>query len=516
MLPDIETVRDICHLDDQEQSLLESSARPIVLLSKRQSIANEICEAVAPENHFLGVMLPYTPLHHLIMDAMQGEALVMTSGNRSDEPIAYRDDDAIECLAGIADVFLGHNRPIHVRCDDSIVKRNGDTQFVRRSRGYAPHPVKLPFACDRPLLAVGGQLKNVFALAHEGRTYLSHHLGDLDHFQAYQQFERDIRHYEELLRITPQAIVHDLHPDNASTQYAIRRAQEDEIPRLAVQHHHAHMASCMADNELIEPVIAIAFDGTGYGIDEQTGKPTVWGGEILVGNYQQFRRVAHLRDVYLPGGEKAVREPWRMAAAYLFDAGCDLESWRHRIDPKSQRAVQTMLERRFNTPQTSSAGRLFDAVASLVGIRDCSSYEGQAAMELEWLAANTATDPAYPFDFLEPADSQKLPAIIDTRPFIRAVVDDCRAGLEAATISRRFHSTLVSICTSACRHARKQTRLNTVVLSGGVFLNTVLSEETAASLTEDGFEVYRHRQVPTNDGGLSLGQVAVAASLLGV
>jgi hydrogenase maturation protein HypF len=374
--------------------------------------------------------------------------------------------------------------------------------------------MKLPLACELPLLAVGGQLKNAFTLACDDLAYLSHHLGDLDHFQAYQQFERDIRHYENLLRIAPKVIVHDLHPDYASTQYAILRAQEEGISGFAVQHHHAHMASCMADNQLTEPVIGIAFDGTGYGIDEQTGEPTVWGGEILVGDYHQFARIAHLRNVSLPGGENAVREPWRMAAAYLFDADCELESWQRRIDAVSRRTVQTMLERRFNTPQTSSAGRLFDAVASLVGIRDRSSYEGQAAMELEGLTADTPIDGEYPFDLLEAANSQQLPAVIDTRPFIRALADDCRAGIESAIVSRRFHSTLVSICTSACRHARKQTQINTVVLSGGVFLNTILAEETAARLTQDGFEVYRHRQVPANDGGLSLGQVAVAVAQL--
>lgn len=587
MVRDIESARDLCRVESRECKLLESRRRPIVLLRKRQrsskvpacqsggkpSLTNKsrpgsattgvICEAVAPGNPFLGVMLPYTPLHHLLMESVGGIPLVMTSGNRSDEPIAYLDDEAVTRLGEIADVFLTHNRPIRVRCDDSVTRIvAGEELPLRRSRGYAPEPVKLPLRCPIPMLAVGGQFKGVFALGRERQAFLSHHMGDLDHFDAYQAFERDIQLYEEVFHIRPELIVHDLHPDYASTGYAQRAAKKAEaktesgslcrngpssasqklmrvnrrvgnahptFSTVAVQHHHAHMASCMAEHGLDETVIGVMFDGTGYGTDK-----AIWGGEFLVGDYSQFSRAAHLRYVQMPGGDKAIRQPWRMAVSHLLDADCDLASFGD-VSASQRRTVGQMIARRFNSPLTSSAGRLFDALAALAGVRSQVSYEGQAAIELEWLATEIAEDGAYPFEVTELEEESKPneqagesggavekhlalsrpPWVIDTRPLIRAVIEDLRCNTAAERIARRFHSTVVQMIATVCGQIRSQTGLRAVVLSGGVFMNALLTREVSARLEEDGFRVYRHRLVPPNDGGLCLGQVAIAARTVG-
>jgi hydrogenase maturation protein HypF len=340
---------------------------------------------------------------------------------------------------------------------------------------------------------------------------LSHHVGELDHFEAYRQFTRDIGLYEQLFQVSPELIVHDLHPDYASTRYAQERAESEGLALMAVQHHHAHMASCMAEHGLTEPVIGVTFDGTGFGIDEATQEPVIWGGEFLVGDYRQFHRAAHLRYVPMPGGDRAVREPWRMAASHLADAGCNVGILARRVSPVALRAVERMLARRFNAPPTSSAGRFFDAVASIAGVRDEASYEGQAAVELEWLASGAAPDAAYPFDVDFPEDAGK-PGIVDTRPLIRAAAADSGRGVGAAVISRRFHTSVVAIVTEVCCRVAQQTGLNVVVLSGGVFMNAILASELQRSLTDSGLRVYRHRLVPPNDGGLSLGQLAIAAA----
>jgi hydrogenase maturation protein HypF len=515
MVPDVEAASQLCEIDDAERELLCSPRRPIVLLKKRiGSLPASICQAVAPGNPRLGVMLPYTPLHYLLLEAFPERALVMTSGNRSDEPIAYEDADAFERLSGIADIFLVHNRPIHVRCDDSVTRIVDSRESpVRRSRGYAPQPVTLPRACTRPLLAVGGQLKGVFALGRDRQAFLSHHLGDLDHWEAYRAFVRDVSLYEELFAVVPELIVHDLHPDYASTNYARQRATAAEIPLLGVQHHHAHVASCMAEHGLDEPVIGVSFDGTGYGTDG-----AIWGGEFLVADYRHFRRAAHLRYVGLPGGDSAVREPWRMAAAQLLDAGLSTEALAARIDPTKLRTIATMLERRINTPLTSSAGRLFDAIASLIGVRDAVSYEGQAAIELEWLASDVPPDGAYPFDLLTTNSGDEVgdhaTHEIDTRPLVRAVGADAQSGIDPRRIARRFHSTIVEIIASTCAAIRRETQIESVVLSGGVFMNALIAAESATRLSADGFRVDRHVLVPPNDGGLCLGQLAIGAAVL--
>jgi hydrogenase maturation protein HypF len=400
-----------------------------------------------------------------------------------------------------------HNRPIHVRCDDSVTRVvDGQELPLRRSRGYAPQPITLPVPCPVPILAVGGQFKGTFALGRGRHAFLSHHLGDLDHFDAYRAFVKDIALYQQLFAIEPRCIAHDQHPDYASTRYAREQAG---IRRVAVQHHHAHIASCMAEHGLNEPVIGVTFDGTGYGTDG-----TIWGGEFLVGDYRRFRRAAHLRPVGLPGGDQAVREPWRIALAHLRDAETTAPAFTKRLSPLAVRTVARMLERRFNTPLTSSAGRLFDAVAALAGVRDRISHEGQAAMELEWQATGLPPDGAYPFDLeAHAADPVDVVLVIDTRPLIRAVAQDAERSVASAVIGRRFHSTMVEVIAVVCDRLRRATGLDAVVLSGGVFLNALLTAETSARLSGDGFRVYRHRRVPPSDGGLSLGQLAVAAMM---
>ncbi len=503
MVRDVESAEALCEIEPRERELLLSGRRPIVLLRRR--VSTNVADAVSPGNPFLGVMLPYTPLHHLLLRGMNGAALVMTSGNGSDEPIAFLDEDARVRLGGIADRFLAHDRPINVRCDDSVTRViAGAESPVRRSRGYAPHPISLPGECSLPILAVGGQMKVTFALGRERDAFVGHHMGDLDYVGAFRAFEKDIALYERLFEIRPRRIAHDLHPDYASTRYARKRAASDGVDLIPVQHHHAHMASCMAENGLMEPVIGVTFDGTGFGTDG-----SVWGGEFLVGDYEHFRRSAHLRYIGMPGGERAVREPWRMAVAHLTDAGCGTGLMQRRVSPVALRTVMKMLEREFNTPRTSSAGRLFDAVASLAGGRDIVSFEGQAAMQLEWLATGAPVDGSYPFDLVE---TPAAPLIIDTRPLIRAVAQDVSHSIDATKIARRFHSTIVEIIATVCARLRRDVGLDAVVLSGGVFMNALLTAEVLTRLKVDGFRVYRHRLAPPNDGGLSLGQLAVAAA----
>ncbi len=511
MVRDLSAARSLCEVHPAERDLLLSTRRPIVLMRKRP--ATELAEAVAPRNPYLGVMLPYTPVHHLLLQAVGSAALVMTSGNRADEPIAHEDADAWNRLSDIADLFLIHDRPIHVRCDDSVTRLvDGHELPVRRSRGYAPEPLPLPLECPHPTLAVGGQFKGAFALGRGSQAFLSHHLGDLDQLTAFQVFTRDIVLYQQLFGIEPVVIAHDLHPDYASTRYARLRLTDapNTVRLVAVQHHHAHLASCMAENGLREPVLGVTFDGTGYGTDG-----AIWGGEFLVGDYRQFRRAAHLRYVGLPGGDTAIREPWRMALAHLIDAQGDLSLLEQLHPPAALRVVRKMIEQRFNTPLTSSAGRLFDAIAALAGVRSRVSYEGQAAIELEWLASGVGPDGVYPFELAASTldDSGANALEVDTRPLILATAKDARAGVAAAQIARRFHTTMLEMIAAVCERLRKATGLDAVALSGGVFMNALLSGEVTAKLCAAGFRVYRHRLVPPNDGGLSLGQLAVAAAL---
>jgi hydrogenase maturation protein HypF len=505
MVLDLAAAESLCLVAPAERELLCSRRRPIVLMRKRSDCP--VAADVAPGNPSLGVMLPYTPLHHLLLRAVADTPLVMTSGNRADEPIAYDDADAVQRLAGIADLFLVHDRPIHVRCDDSVTRVAAGAEMpLRRSRGHAPEPIALPMECPVPIVAVGGQLKGTFALGRGRHAFVSHHLGDLDHFEAYRAFVKELHLYEELFDVRPRLLVHDLHPDYASTRHARARGEADGIPLLAVQHHHAHMASCMAEHGLQGPVIGVSLDGTGYGTDG-----AVWGGEFLVGDYRQFRRAAHLRYVGMPGGEQAIREPWRIALAHLLDAGEGHALLAARVPASAVRTVAQILARRLNTPLTSSAGRLFDAVAALVTGCDRVSYEGQAAMELEWLAGDDAHAAPYPWEIDSTAAGEM---IIDTRPLIRSVADEARRAQAGQGIAQRFHATMADIIVGTCSRIRAGTDIHTVVLSGGVFMNARLTELAVARLDCAGFAVYRHQKVPPNDGGLSLGQLAIGAAML--
>jgi hydrogenase maturation protein HypF len=496
MVPDLATACYLCKLSAADSELVRSPQRPIVLVKERSRI--KVARGVAPGQQLLGLMLPYTPLHHLILRDFGGP-VVMTSGNLSDEPIVFTDADAVRRLGGIADLFLTHDRPIRSRCDDSVVRVVSGVELpVRRSRGYAPVPI--PVRCERPILAVGGDLKSVFALGRDGRAILSHHLGDLAEYDAYRAFADAVADYERLFRFRPEVIAHDLHPDYASTRYARERADADPAIRLvAVQHHHAHLAACLAENGVDESAIGVTFDGTGYGTDG-----TIWGGEFLVGDARTVHRAAYLRPAPMPGGDRAAREPWRMALSHLVDAGEATDLLAGGVEPRALDTVRAMIDRRLNSPLTSSAGRLFDAVAALIGLRTTVNYEGQAAVELEGLAASQAPDRAYPFDF----DGRQ----IDTRPLIAAVGEDVRIGVSRPVIARWFHSTVVEVIAATCGRLREETGLNVVALSGGVFLNAIVLAESIERLVRDGFRVCRHRQVPPGDGGLCLGQLMVAAA----
>jgi hydrogenase maturation protein HypF len=495
MAADLAAARRLCEVDDASAGLLTSPRRPIVLMPRRPAV---VASAVAPGNRQLGVMLPYTPLHHLLLQAAAGP-VVLTSGNRSDEPIAYHDDDAFTRLAGIADAFLTHDRAIHVRTDDSVVRafRGGQT-LLRRSRGYVPEPV--PVQVPRPVLACGAELKNTFCLAKEGRAVISHHIGDLENAETLRSFTEGIAHFAQLFDIEPQVVAYDLHPEYLSTKYAL----DLDLPHCGVQHHHAHIASCLADNGEAGPVIGVAFDGTGYGTDG-----TLWGGEFLVAALVGFQRGGHLAPVPMPGGAAAIKQPWRMAAAYLAAAypggppdGLGVVARNERHWP----AVTTLARKGINAPLTSSAGRLFDAVAALVGVRDTINYEGQAAVELEQLA-----DPGETGSYRAGVAARE-PFCIEGADLVRAVTDDLRGGAAAPVVAARFHNGVAALVEDGCVLLRERTGLGTVALSGGVFQNLILAHRVTARLEARGFRVLAHSRVPCNDGGISLGQAAVAGA----
>jgi len=509
MVADLDEARALCQIGPHEQARLTGPTAPIVLLRRRDGTGGvvvgiavpSIAPSVAPGNRFLGVMLPYTPLHHLLADAV-GRPFVLTSGNVSDEPIAFDDEDALARLAGIADVFLTHDRPIHMRVDDSVVRMVGDRPLlVRRSRGYAPQPVLLGRPVPRPVLAVGAELKSTVCLAKGRRAYLSHHIGDLENYETYRSFTGAIAHLRRLFDIEPAVVAHDLHPEYLSTKYAV---DLDGVDLVGVQHHHAHIASCMADNGTSDPVIGVAFDGTGFGADG-----TIWGGEILVADLVSFERVGHLEAVPLAGGAAAIREPWRMAASWLRRAyGDDVPDGLAVVERNADRWAQVLAvaDANVNSPPTSSAGRLFDAVAALVGVRDAVSYEGQAAIELEQVA-DTAERGGY-----RAGVTGSEPFTIAGSDLIRSVVDDLGAGTAVPVVAARFHAAVVVAIVDACTRVREARGLTMVALSGGVFQNVLLVERTVAALEAAGFRVLTHVRVPPNDGGISFGQAAVAAA----
>lgn len=512
MVRDLDQARALCHVGPEEESLLTAPGRPIVLLERREDAG--VVDDVAPRQKTLGVMLPYTPLHDILLhDA--AIPLVMTSGNRSDEPIAFRDDDAVDHLRDIADYFLIHDRPIHMRCDDSVARViGGETYPVRRSRGYAPAPLRMVERVVRPTLACGGELKNTFCVAKDHHAFLSHHIGDLENYETLRSYREGVTHYCRLFDVHPELVAYDLHPAYLSTTYA-HELEEAGLLAVGVQHHHAHIASCLADNERPgeERVIGVALDGTGYGTDG-----AIWGGEFLVGSIREgFARQAHLEYAPLPGGEAAIRQPWRMALARLLTLYGEEDVVRLPIalvraaGERNVRLIARLVEHQMNTPLTSSAGRLFDAVAALVGVpgSERTTYEGQAAVELELIARGPAHH-GYPVR-LQPEGTGW---VIETGGIIAAVAEDLLAARPAGEIAARFHRTMADLVVAGCTRLREEGGGGGVALSGGTFQNRLLLEQVTELLRESGFVVYRHRQVPTNDGGLSLGQVVLADSMM--
>jgi hydrogenase maturation protein HypF len=530
MVADLEAARRLCEVDEAAQALLTSRRRPIVLLPRRpdpagpagQAAGSAVADAVAPANRHLGIMLPYTPLHHLLLREVAGP-IVLTSGNVSDEPIAYADDDAAARLAGIADAFLSHDRAIHMRTDDSVVRPwrgvpggrppgiapRGRASVLRRARGYAPEPLPVRTRFPRPVLACGAELKNTFCLAKENYAFISQHIGDLENAETLRSFNEGIEHFERLFDVRPEVVAYDLHPDYLSTRYAQDLGDRyPELDLVGVQHHHAHVASCLADNEATGPVIGVAFDGTGYGTDG-----TIWGGEFLIAGLASAGRAARLAPVPMPGGAAAIRQPWRMAAAYL-DAAYPggLPARLAGLEVRDRNAgrwdqVTAMARRSINSPATSSAGRLFDAIAALLGVRDEVNYEGQAAIELEQLAG-TSESGSYRARLRDDGGLIEIAAT----DLVAAAADDLTAGVARDVIAARFHNAVCDLITATCLILRERTGQSTIALSGGVFQNLMLLTNVADKLAERGFSVLTHSRVPCNDGGISLGQAVVAAA----
>jgi hydrogenase maturation protein HypF len=499
MCRNLEEVKEHCEVTEEEEKLLQGVERPVVILRRKKISA--VARAVAPYQDTLGTMLPYSPLHHLLLNGPL-KTLVMTSGNVSDEPISYNNEEAFHRLSKIADYFLFHNREIHMRCDDSVTRIfEGRPYILRRSRGYVPFPIKLSFPLST-ILACGGELKNTFCLTRGNYAFMSHHIGDLENLETLTSFEEGIEHFKKLFYIEPEALAYDLHPDYLSTQYAL---SIPNIPKIGVQHHHAHIVSAMVENGMEGDVIGVALDGTGFGLDG-----TLWGGEFVKANLRDFDRLAHLKRVPMPGGSMAIKEPWRMAMVYLLEA-FGKEASRLKIDLMKRinfqkwDILEKAIEKKVNAPLTSSMGRLFDAVSSLLSIRDEVHYEGQAAIELEKIADDGVKE-AYLFCLRE----DEKPMAIDPTEMIRGIVHDLIEGAPTSKISGKFHQTISRIIVETCETIRSKEKLNRVVLSGGVFQNILLLSLVTEGLKRSGFAVYTHHLVPTNDGGISLGQAVVA------
>jgi hydrogenase maturation protein HypF len=505
MAPTLEAARELVVLTPGEESLLTGRERPIVVARRHESA---IADSVAPRSPDLGVMLPYSPLHHLLL-ADAGVPLVMTSGNVSDEPIAFADDDALARLHEIADLFLLHDRPIRTRTDDSVLRAldpalRPEPLQIRRSRGFVPRTVDLPVGCEAPILACGAEQKNTFCLAKGSRAWVSHHIGDLENYETLASLRDGIEHFGALFEIEPRLVAHDLHPEYLSTKHAMER---EGVELVGVQHHHAHLAACLAEHGAADPAVGAIYDGTGYGPDG-----TIWGGEILVGDLTRFDRAGMLFPVRLPGGAAAVREPWRMACAWLCAA---LGEERPPIPPTlldevSEKEWDTacrLVASGVNSPLTTSAGRLFDAVAALCGVRARVSTEGQAAVELEGIA-DPSEDGSYEMPLLPPGGT----LVIDARPTLRSAREDLSRDVPVALVAARFHNTLATATAQAVAAAAEDAALSTAVLSGGVFQNRLLLERTAELLRDRGLRVLVPVRLPPNDGGISYGQAAVAAA----
>jgi hydrogenase maturation protein HypF len=499
---DLDAIRRYVQVDTAAEKLLRNPQVPIVLMPSKAG--TDLAAGVAPGQTGLGFMLPYTPLHLLLLEPAEGypDALVMTSGNLSEEPVIRENAVARERLAGIADAFLLHDRPIHMRIDDSVYTTVQERPYpVRRARGYAPNPIRL----DAPVpqvLAVGPQMKNTFCLTRDRYAFLSHYIGEMENWETVQDYEAAVTHYEELFRIKPEVIGYDLHPDYVSTRYALERAGEDDLPALAIQHHHAHLAAGLVENGLPpdQTVAGLIFDGTGYGTDD-----TVWGGEVLVGNCAGFTRPFSLQPIPLPGGEASIHKPARMALSLLWAYGLPWDENLapvQALTPLERKALRHQLENGVNAPLTSSMGRLFDAISALLGVREAISYEAQAAIELEAVA-----DPAelgyYPWQI----ENDK----INLRPMLKALLDDLAAGKKVSLIAARFHNTLAHLSLELAQLVQEQFDIHQVVLSGGVWQNQRLLETTLDLLINNGITPLIHRQMPPNDGCVAFGQAMIAA-----
>ncbi len=513
MVSNMNEIKKHCYVSSEEEKLLTSPQSPIVLM--RWKADSSVSREVAPNLEYLGVMLPYTPLHHILLRDT-GLPLVMTSGNLSEEPIAKDNDEALKRLSGIADYFLIHNRDIYSRYDDSVTMvERGISQLVRRARSYAPSPIHLTFNC-RQILACGAEIKNTFCLTRDNYAFLSQHIGDMENIETLEHFKNTISLYERLFRIEPEIIACDLHPDYLSTKYA-QELGESGIKLIPVQHHHAHIVSCMADNGLETPVIGVAFDGTGMGSDGH-----IWGGEFLVADYRSFNRVGHLEYLPLPGGDAAINRPYRITISYILSLlGENILSqglgFMAEVSEIETEIINRQIEKGLNSPLTSSMGRLFDAVSALLGIRSEIDYEGQAAVELEMAAyachceehsdeAISSDKESYPYRIIV----NKEVKIVQLRNLLSAIIEDLKQGIFPRRISLKFHNTIAEMTNEMCQLIADETGINRVALSGGVFQNRLLLRKTIGLLENSGFQVFTHRQVPCNDGGISLGQAVIA------
>lgn len=522
MVPDIAVAKQHCKMSDEEQSLLESRTRPIVILERLDN--STIVKEIAPYQNTIGVMLPYTPLHYLLLSVLPGglkspaSILVMTSGNMSEEPIAFENNQAREQLSSLVDYFLMNDRPIQTRCDDSVMRIihiNNTPSFSRRSRGYAPNPILVSWNLPQ-ILSTGAELKNTFCITRDHYAFISHHIGDLENYETYQSFEQGIHNFEHIFKLEPEVIAYDLHPNYLSTQYALDRASKDKIPTFSIQHHQAHIASCMAENSIPSsaPVIGVSFDGTGYGTDG-----AIWGGEIFLGDYSNFKRIFHLKYFKLTGGDMAIRNPSRIALVYLYQSGID---WSNNLpavlasSPTQLSIIKSQVDHNINSTSTSSMGRLFDAVAALIGIRQTVNYEAQAAIELEAIA-DPDEKSTYPFNFYEESrngiDNSENSIIIDPIPLLREITNDYLNNRPPSIISAKFHNTIVNIVLSACSEIRNRFGISDVALSGGVWQNHTLLSKTIACLENNHFRTLIHQKLPTNDGGISFGQAIIAYHL---
>jgi hydrogenase maturation protein HypF len=497
---DLKTIQRFCHVNPFEKRLLHSVQRPILLLKKKN--VNLIAPEVAPLQKNWGVMLPYSPLHHLLL-AKSNLILVMTSGNRSDEPLAYEEGDAFQRLNGIADYFLFHNREIYRRCDDSVTGVFKDEEMIlRRGRGYVPLPIKVDLNFRKHILATGAQLKNTFCLVRDNFAFLSTHIGDLENFETLNFYVREIERFKKLCSVKPEVIAHDLHPEYLSTKYALSLPHVRKIP---VQHHHAHIVSCMAENKIRHKVMGVAFDGTGYGEDK-----TIWGGEFLLADLKEYQRVAHLEYIPMPGGEMAIKNPWRIALSYLYTyygedfLNLDLEFVK-KLDRNKWETIKKMLNQKINLFLTSSVGRLFDCVSALLNWKERINYEGQPAVELEFLADENVKR-KYDFEITKEEDI----FIVHPELVVNGIVTDLMKKEKKSEIAAKFHNTVAQIINEVCLTLRKEHSLNSVCLSGGVFQNVFLLDRTYELLTKNKFKIYTHHKVPPNDGGISLGQAVIA------